>query len=144
MPWRPAASASPTISSIEKCATQRNLSDRGKQQARKIGALIAARAAPVERVLTSRYCRARETARLAFGDSRRLCAAGSADAEPTAGKAADRGYPCRKSGDYSGSGNLMLVTHLETIQALTGEPRARGRGGHRSARRAKSCTFWRA
>jgi hypothetical protein len=36
---------------IEKCNTQRNLSERGKQQARKIGALFAARAAPVERVL---------------------------------------------------------------------------------------------
>ncbi len=53
---------------IDKCATQRNLSDRGRQQARKIGALIAAKAAPVERVLTSRYCRTRETARIAFGE----------------------------------------------------------------------------
>ena len=52
---------------IAKCSTQRNLSERGKQQARKVGALFAARAAPTERVLTSRYCRARQTARLAFG-----------------------------------------------------------------------------
>jgi hypothetical protein len=53
---------------IEKCATQLNLSDRGRQQARKIGALFAARAAPLERVLASRYCRTLDTARLAFGD----------------------------------------------------------------------------
>ena len=51
---------------IEKCNTQRNLSERGKQQARKIGALFAARAAPIERVLSSRYCRCLETARIAF------------------------------------------------------------------------------
>ena len=53
---------------IEKCTTQRNLSERGKQQARKIGALFAARAAPLERVLSSRYCRCLETARIAFRD----------------------------------------------------------------------------
>ena len=61
--------ADPADFDIEKCSTQRNLSERGKQQARKIGALFAARAASTERVLTSRYCRTRETARLAFGDA---------------------------------------------------------------------------
>ena len=55
---------------IEKCATQLNLSERGRQQARKIGALFAARAAPVEKVLASRYCRTLETARLAFDDQK--------------------------------------------------------------------------
>ena len=34
---------------ITKCSTQRNLSERGKQQARKVGALFAARAAPTDR-----------------------------------------------------------------------------------------------
>ncbi len=58
----------PSDFDIENCKTQRNLSERGRQQARKIGALFATRAAPTERVLTSRYCRTRETARLAFGD----------------------------------------------------------------------------
>ena len=28
--------------------------------------------------------------------------------------------------DYSGSGNLVMVTHLETIQALTGQPAREG------------------
>ena len=63
--------ADPANFDIEKCSTQRNLSERGKQQARKIGALFAARAAPTERVLTSRYCRTMETARLAFGETPR-------------------------------------------------------------------------
>ena len=35
--------ADPANFDIEKCSTQRKLSDRGKQQARKIGALFAAR-----------------------------------------------------------------------------------------------------
>ena len=37
--------ADPGNFDIEKCSTQRNLSERGEQQARKIGALFAARAA---------------------------------------------------------------------------------------------------
>ncbi len=67
--------ADPGNFDIEKCSTQRNLSERGKQQARKIGALFAARAAPTERVLASRYCRTKETARLAFGERGRVRAA---------------------------------------------------------------------
>lgn len=110
---------------IEKCATQRNLSDRGKQQARKIGALIAARAAPVERVLTSRYCVARETARLAFDDAEDFAPLDPPIGEPTADKAQIAAI-LAEIGDYSGSGNLILVTHLETIQALTGQPAREG------------------
>lgn len=115
----------PTKFDIEKCSTQRNLSDRGKQQARKIGALFAARAASTERVLTSRYCRARETARLAFG--------GAEDFAPLDPPAADEKARkeqldaiLREVRDYSGSGNLVLVTHLETIQALTGQTAREG------------------
>src|SRR5690606_29222787 len=60
--------ADPPGFDIEKCDTQRNLSDRGRQQARRIGSLFAARAAPVERVLSSRLCRALDTGRIAFGE----------------------------------------------------------------------------
>lgn len=105
---------------ITKCSTQRNLSERGKQQARKIGALFAARAAPVERILSSRYCRALETARLAF------------EIEPEPVEALDRLSTDATEADrqtaatlelirtYADSGNLVLVTHGENIKALTG------------------------
>lgn len=53
---------------IASCATQRNLSERGRQQARRIGALFAARAEPVGLALASNFCRCADTARLAFGD----------------------------------------------------------------------------
>jgi phosphohistidine phosphatase SixA len=106
---------------IAKCATQRNLSDRGKLQARKMGALFAARAAPVDRVLSSRYCRCIDTARFAFGED---------IVEPT--PALDplaKDEPARQAqlaemralvANFSGSGNLVLVTHQENIVALTG------------------------
>jgi phosphohistidine phosphatase SixA len=111
--------ADPGNFDIEKCSTQRNLSERGKLQARKLGALFAARAAPTERVLTSRYCRARETAKLAFGNAEDF-----PPLEPPAADEAERKAQLdailKEVRDYSGSGNLVLVTHLETIQALTG------------------------
>jgi phosphohistidine phosphatase SixA len=110
---------------IEKCSTQRRLSERGKLQARKMGALFAARAAPTERVLTSRYCRARETARLAFGGAEDFAPLDppSAD-EPARGEQIEA--IMKEIRDYSGAGNLILVTHLETIEALTGQTAREG------------------
>lgn len=115
-------STDPANFDIDNCATQRNLSDRGKQQARKIGALFAARAAEVERLLASRYCRTFDTARLAFGDSKLekfepldLIIPGAPDAESRVAAV------MREIAGFSGSGNFVMVTHLENIKALTGE-----------------------
>ena len=52
---------------LENCATQRNLSEVGREDARAIGAAFRRLAVPVGPVLASRYCRTRETAELAFG-----------------------------------------------------------------------------
>lgn len=111
----------PASFDIGKCSTQRNLSDRGKQQAEKIGALIAARAGDPERVLTSRYCRARDTARIAFEDSpiEEDPALDPLPSDESAAKKADEKV-LEELRAFSGSGNLVLVTHLENIRALTG------------------------
>lgn len=113
--------AEPSSFAIDDCKTQRNLSDRGRQQARKIGALFSARAAPTERVLSSRYCRALETGSIAFRDG---------EVEPF--EALDLLKPDEKEASaqneavmaeiraYSGSGNLVMITHQENIKALTG------------------------
>ncbi len=49
------------------CSTQRMLSEYGWQQARTIGAAFEAMAIPVGEVISSEYCRAWQTADLAFG-----------------------------------------------------------------------------
>ncbi|MEX0956166.1 MAG: histidine phosphatase family protein [Rhizobiaceae bacterium] len=107
---------------IDNCATQRNLSDRGEHQSRRIGALFGARAAPINHVETSRFCRCRDTALIAFRDEEVKendaldWLPGEADAEREArlDRARDQIL------DYSGSGILVLVTHGEVIQALLG------------------------
>jgi hypothetical protein len=49
------------------CATQRNLTDGGRAEARAIGAALLQLAIPIGGVLASPYCRTLETGRLAFG-----------------------------------------------------------------------------
>lgn len=57
---------------VENCATQRVLSEEGWAQAKAIGAAVKAAAIPVGEVLSSQYCRAWQTADLAFGTYTKL------------------------------------------------------------------------
>lgn len=52
---------------LENCGTQRNLSELGKQQAMAIGAGFKAKNISVGKVLSSPWCRAKDTAYLGFG-----------------------------------------------------------------------------
>src|SRR3546814_19163678 len=49
---------------LNDCSTQRNLSDAGRAQARRIGDAIRAHGVTIGRVLSSRWCRCLETAAL--------------------------------------------------------------------------------
>src|SRR5262249_55819076 len=60
-------SGDPANFKLDDCTTQRNLSDDGRDQARRIGATLNKERVPIGRVLSSRWCRALETGRLAFG-----------------------------------------------------------------------------
>jgi phosphohistidine phosphatase SixA len=51
---------------LANCATQRNLTDAGRAQARAIGEAFRSLDIPVGQVLSSEYCRAKEYAQLAF------------------------------------------------------------------------------
>lgn len=54
---------------LDRCSTQRNLDDRGIAHARRIGRWFEAQRLTVTTVRSSPWCRARDTARLAFGRS---------------------------------------------------------------------------
>jgi phosphohistidine phosphatase SixA len=105
---------------IEKCNTQRNLSERGKQQARKIGALFGARAAPIERVQSSQYCRCLDTARIAFEAEPEAFAALDPMTGDEAAISKQKAAIMDEIRAYSGSDLLVMVTHAENIQELTG------------------------
>ena len=112
--------AEPAGFDIDKCNTQRNLSERGRNQARKIGALFGARAAPIERIRSSRYCRCLETARIAFRSQPEVFEALDLPGEDADERARQKEKILEEIRAYSGSDLLVLVTHLENIQDLTG------------------------
>lgn len=62
---------------VDDCRTQRNLSDEGRAQARRIGAWFQARRLTPARVRSSPWCRCLETAELAFGRAERWDLLGS-------------------------------------------------------------------
>lgn len=52
---------------LSRCETQRNLNDQGRDESRTIGEAFTQLNIPVGDVLSSPYCRARDTAQIAFG-----------------------------------------------------------------------------
>ena len=110
------------------CATQRNLDERGRAQARAIGAEFRAREVGVGRVLSSQWCRALETARLAFpgrvepDSALNSFFADSGEQPRTTARALDT------LAGWTGPGVLVAVTHQVNITALTGVIPAEGEG----------------
>ncbi|MGZ5041827.1 MAG: histidine phosphatase family protein [Usitatibacter sp.] len=103
------------------CATQRNLTDAGREEARRVGLRLKAEKVPIARVYTSPWCRCRETAMLAFGSAEDWQPLSSffdfphQEAEFTE-RVRKRigGYGTRNPG-----GNIVMVTHNVNIAALT-------------------------
>jgi phosphohistidine phosphatase SixA len=110
---------------LDDCATQRNLTAKGREQARKIGEALRAREIPIGRVLSSPWCRCMETAQLAFGRAEPLF--------PLLGGPRDSASIEKRVralrpllGAASVGGNLVLVTHAFTILDVTRESAAEG------------------
>ena len=108
---------------LRSCATQRNLTIAGREQARAIGRAIRALRIPIGQVRSSPLCRTRDTARLAFGRAtldRMLVNTG------ILGTLADdrrRGRALRalvRRPPPTGR-NTVLVTHTPNILAASGE-----------------------
>lgn len=113
---------------LDDCNTQRNLDDAGRAQSRRIGDAFRSRAIEVGAVLTSQWCRARDTAELAFPGRKRDETAfnsffGDASKSPAQTAAARRILA-----DWRGPGALVVTTHQVNIGALTGISPASGEG----------------
>jgi phosphohistidine phosphatase SixA len=104
---------------LEDCSTQRNLTEAGRAEARRIGAAFAAQGVPVERVLSSRWCRCLETARLAFGSGEPWEPLSSLFADRTRQAEQTRAFRTLAAEKRAG-GNLVLVTHGANIMAFVG------------------------
>ena len=106
---------------LDDCSTQRNLSERGRAQARAAGSRLRDERIAIGRVVSSPWCRCVETATLA--------GLGRVDVEPAFANAyvlADERTALRERGlavaaRWRGPGVLLVVTHGQNILALTGQ-----------------------
>ncbi|RTZ47672.1 histidine phosphatase family protein [Candidimonas sp. SYP-B2681] len=110
------------------CSTQRNLDDKGRTQARQIGEQFRKRQITVGKVLTSQWCRARETAQLAFPDLASDAAAFNSFFNDPAVRQTQTATARTIIEEWKGPGVLVVVTHQVNITALTGVFPASGEG----------------
>lgn len=106
---------------LEDCATQRNLSLEGQQQARAMGAWFARHGIVFSRVRSSQWCRCLDTAAEAFGRSR-------VEPHPDLnsffqghGNRQRQILGLKRAGEMPGRGLEIWVTHQVTIGALSGQ-----------------------
>jgi phosphohistidine phosphatase SixA len=111
---------------LGNCATQRNLDDRGRAQAARIGARFAERGVAVAAVLTSQWCRAIDTAALAFPGESRTEPAFSSFFDDRRREPAQSREARRILSEPRGDGALVVITHQVNITALTGVVPASG------------------
>lgn len=102
------------------CTTQRNLSDEGREEARRIGERFRTAGIAFDRILTSEWCRTTETAE--------LLGLGPVTAFPPANSFfADRSTADRQTAEVLAflaglpeAERVLIVTHQVNITALTG------------------------
>ena len=114
-------SGDPAGFKIKDCKTQRNLSQEGVRQSKKIGKLFKQNQIKIDKVLSSQWCRCKDTAKYAFKNYKEFSALNSTFQTPY-DKNADK--QIKELRDYiqkwNGNGsNLVLVTHYVIISAIT-------------------------
>lgn len=122
----PGGTGDPPGFRLEDCATQRNLSDKGRAEATQIGARLKAEGIAFENILSSPWCRCMDTAR--------LLDMGPVEPAPTFSNVVvlreqtltlTEGARALIAG-WQGAGTLLVVTHGANIRALTGISPATG------------------
>ena len=111
----------PTGFKINDCKTQRNLNRAGITQSKKIGKLFKKNKVPIDQVLSSQWCRCKDTAKYAFKSHKEFTALNSTFQSPynkNEPKQLKELYNFVKKWDGDGK-NLVLVTHYSIITAIT-------------------------
>ena len=114
-------SGDPAGFKIKDCKTQRNLSQEGVRQSKKIEKLFKQNQIKIDKVLSSQWCRCKDTAKYAFKNYKEFSALNSTFQSPYDKNAKKqikelRDYIQKWSGN---GGNLVLVTHYVVITSLT-------------------------
>ena len=113
---------------LDDCSTQRNLDEEGRAQARRMGERFRTQGVKVEAVLSSQWCRTRETAQLAFPGLPKDAPAFNSFFGDRSNEAAQTAAARKQLSDWRGPGLLVVVTHQVNMTALTGMPASSGEG----------------
>ena len=104
---------------IEDCKTQRNLDMMGINQAKKIGKLFREKKIKIDKVLSSEWCRCKDTAKFAFNDFETFDALNSFYSTKFAKNEKRQIKDLKKYiKNWKSNKNLILVTHYVVISSM--------------------------
>jgi len=109
------------MTGYEDCAKQRNLTDRGREEAREIGAALKRLQLPVGDVVASPFCRTMETARLIFGTATPSTAVRGGPARPESEERYAALRALLSTPPRAGT-DLAIVSHGNPFNAVAGAP----------------------
>jgi len=104
---------------INDCSTQRNLDEKGIEESKKIGLFFKNNKIKIDKVLSSQWCRCKDTAKYAFKNFKTFDALNSFYHEKFAANEAKqikdlKNYIKRWNSDK----NLVLITHFVVISSI--------------------------
>jgi phosphohistidine phosphatase SixA len=104
---------------LKDCSTQRNLSKNGIEQSKKIGEFFKDNKIKVEKVLSSEWCRCKDTAKFAFKNFEVFSSLNSFYDAKFADKKEEQIKNLKKYvKEWKGEDNLILITHYVVILAV--------------------------
>jgi len=104
---------------ILRCETQRNLSIEGIEQSKNIGKFFSENNIKIDKVLSSEWCRCKQTAQYAFNKYETKSFLNSFFSEKFASNKNKQINDLKKYiNEWSGDNNLVLVTHYVLIQEV--------------------------
>ena len=101
------------------CGTERNLNAEGRAESKRLGESFRRRKIPVAQVLSSEWCRCKDTAELAFGRYEVWPPLNNLFGRHE-NAAAQRRAILERARRFRGAGNLILVSHGSTIVQVAG------------------------
>ena len=112
-------SGDPNNFNLNDCSTQRNLSNDGRKQAKNIGEFFKENKIKVDKVLSSEWCRCKETAKIAFRD---FSTNNFLNSFYSSKYAKNKNKQIKMLNDYikefENTKNLILVTHYVLISEV--------------------------
>ena len=104
---------------INDCSTQRNLNNKGIIQSRNIGTFFLSNNIKIDKVLSSEWCRCKDTAKIAFGKFKTFSALNSFyEARYAKNKFKQIKDLKKYINNWESDSNLIIVTHYVVISTL--------------------------